>query len=209
MKFYLSSYKIGNEEQKLIDITKNGNKKVAYINNALDFATDLERKNKSDEMDVSDLKRIGFTVDILDLKKYFRNTEGLQEKLNEYDVIWVRGGNTFVLAQAMRLSGFDKIIKKYYKDKKNILYGGYSAGVCILGPTLKGIHLVDDPDQKPYGERYHQTFWDGLHILEYAIAPHYKSEHPESEDIDKAIEYMVNNKIPFKALKDGEVIIIE
>ncbi|MEC5423544.1 hypothetical protein QGM71_08570 [Virgibacillus sp. C22-A2] len=43
MKFYLSSFKIGNEEQKLIDITKNGNKKVAYNNNALDFATDLER----------------------------------------------------------------------------------------------------------------------------------------------------------------------
>lgn len=43
MKFYLSSFKIGNEERKLIELTENGNKKVAYINNALDFATDLER----------------------------------------------------------------------------------------------------------------------------------------------------------------------
>ncbi|MEC5423543.1 Type 1 glutamine amidotransferase-like domain-containing protein [Virgibacillus sp. C22-A2] len=108
----------------------------------------------------------------------------------------------------MRLSGFDEIVKKYYKDNKNILYGGYSAGVCILGPTLKGIHFADDPNQKPFGEEY-QTIWDGLHILEYAIAPHYKSDHPESEDIDKYIEYMINNRIPFKALKDGEVIIIE
>lgn len=208
MKFYLSSFKIGNEEQKLIDLTKNGNKKVAYINNALDFATDLERKKKSDEMDVFDLQTIGFTVDILDLNKYFHKSEELKEKLNEYDVIWVRGGNVFVLAQAMRLSGFDVIVKEYYKDNKDILYGGYSAGVCILGPTLKGIHLADDPNQKPYGEEY-QTIWAGLHILEYVIAPHYKSDHPESEDIDKAIEYMINNKIPFKALKDGEVIIIE
>ena len=47
MKFYLSSYKIGYEEQRLIDMTKTGNKKVAYINNALDFATDLERKSKT------------------------------------------------------------------------------------------------------------------------------------------------------------------
>ncbi|MEM5015535.1 Type 1 glutamine amidotransferase-like domain-containing protein [Metabacillus indicus] len=208
MKFYLSSSKIGNEEQKLIDITKNGNKKVAYINNALDFATDLERKNKSDSMDISELQRIGFTVDILDLKKFFHNQEGLKEKLHEYDVLWVRGGNTFVLAQAMRLSGFDEIVKNFHKDNRDILYGGYSAGVCILGPTLKGIHLADDPSQKPFGEEY-QTIWDGLHILEYAIAPHYKSDHPESEDIDKSIEYMIDNKIPFKALKDGEVIIIE
>jgi dipeptidase E len=208
MKFYLSSFKIGNEERKLMEIARNGNKKAAYINNALDFATDLERKNKSDAMDVSDLQRIGFTVDILDLKKYFHDSEGLEKKLHQYDVIWVRGGNTFVLAQAMRLSGFDEIVKKYYRDKKDILYGGYSAGVCILGPTLKGIHLADDPNQKPYGEE-HQTIWQGLHILEYAIAPHYKSDHQESEDIDRSIEYMIENKIPFKALKDGEVIIIE
>lgn len=208
MKFYLSSSKIGNEEQRLIEITKNGNKKVAYINNALDFATDLERKNKSDSMDVSELERIGFTVDILDLKKFFHNLEGLKEKLHEYDVLWVRGGNTFVLAQAMRLSGFDEIVKSFYKDNRDILYGGYSAGVCILGPTLKGIHLADDPNQKPYGKEY-QTIWDGLHILEYVIAPHYKSDHPESEDIDKSIEYMIDKKIPYKALKDGEVIIIE
>lgn len=208
MKFYLSSFKIGSEEQKLKEITKNGNRKVAYINNALDFATDLERKSKSDAMDVLDLERLGFTVDILDLKKYFGNPEGLEEKLDQYDVLWVRGGNTFVLAQAMKLSGFSEIVKKYYRNEKNVLYGGYSAGACILGPTLKGIHLVDEPDQKPYGDE-NQTIWKGLHILDYVIAPHYKSVHKESEDIDRLIEYMIENRILFKALKDGEVIIIE
>lgn len=208
MKFYLSSFKIGNEEKKLKELTENGNKKIAYINNALDFAADLERKNKSDAADIADLQRIGFTVDILDLKKYFNSHGGLKEKLDQYDVIWVRGGNTFVLAQAMRLSGFDEIIKQYYKQKRDILYGGYSAGCCILGPTLKGIHLADDPEQKPYGEE-HQTIWEGLHILDYAIAPHYKSDHKESDDMDRAIEYMIENKILFKALKDGEVIVVE
>src|SRR5699024_5642602 len=176
MKFYLSSFKIGSEGQKLKEITKNGNKKVAYINNALDFATDLERRNKSDATDISDLERLGFAVDILDLKQYFHNTDELEEKLDHYDVIWVRGGNTFVLAQAMKLSGFDKIIKKYYKEKRDILYGGYSAGACILGPTLKGIHMVDEPELKPYGNEHH-TIWEGLHILDYTIAPQYKLEH--------------------------------
>ena len=73
-------------------------------------------------------------------------------------ILGVRGGNTFVLAQAMKLSGFGEIIKKYYKENKNVLYGGYSAGVCVLGTTLKGIHLTDDPQLKPYGEEY-ETVW--------------------------------------------------
>lgn len=206
MKFYLSSFKIGNEEEKLKEITKSGNKKVAYINNALDFATDLVRKNKSDEQDVLDLERLGFTVDILDLKQYFHNMKGLQERLENYDVLWVRGGNTFVLAQAFKFSGFDRILKKYFENDKDILYGGYSAGVCILGPTLKGLHLVDDLNQHPYDESC-QTYWDGLNIVNYAFAPHYRSDHSESADIDKYIEYMIDHKIPFKALKDGEVII--
>lgn len=208
MKFYLSSFKIGDEERKLKEITKNGNKKVAYIHNALDFATDLERRNKSDAMDVSDLESLGFSVDILDLKQYFHNSEELEETLDHYDVLWVRGGNSFVLAQAMKLSGFDEIVKKYFQNNKDVLYGGYSAGICVLGSTLKGIHLVDDPYQKTYGEE-DQTIWEGLSILNYAIVPHYKSDHKESEDVDKVIEYMVDNKIPFKALRDGEVIIIE
>ena len=72
---------------------------------------------------------------------------------------------SFVLAQAMKLSGFDKIIKKYFKNNRNILNGGYSAGVCIIGTTIKGIHLPDDTNQNPYGEEY-QTIWDGLNILE-------------------------------------------
>lgn len=208
MKFYLSSYKIGNEAQKLIEMTKNGNKKVAFINNALDFATDLKRKQKSDLYDMNELSALGFDVELVDLKQYFDNEELLKKILEQFDVIWVRGGNTFVLAQAMKLSGFDKILERYVEEDRDLLYGGYSAGACILTPTLRGLHLVDDPNQKPYGDQV-QTIWDGLNIISYSIAPHYKSDHPESEDIDKVVEYMIEHHLPFKTLQDGEVIIIE
>ena len=144
MKFYLSSFKVGNHENKLKEMTANGNKKVAFINNVLDFASDLDRRDKSDKSDIYDLQCLGFDVEILDLKQYFYNPYDLEGTLEHFDVIWARGGNTFVLAQAMKLSGFDEIIKKYHRMKKNIVYSGYSAGVCILGPTLKGIHFADD-----------------------------------------------------------------
>lgn len=143
MKFYLSSFKLGNEEQKLKELTKNGNNRLAYIHNAMDHATDLERRNKSEALDITDLQRLGYTVDVLDLKQYFHQPVELEKRLDYYDVLWVRGGNTFVLAQAMRLSGFDKILQRYFRDNKDIVYGGYSAGICILGTTLKGIHLAE------------------------------------------------------------------
>jgi dipeptidase E len=56
--------------------------------------------------------------------------------------------------QAMKLSGFDEILKERVKSDRDIIYGGYSAGICILGPTLKGIHIADDPEVKPYGNQY-------------------------------------------------------
>ncbi len=207
MKFYLSSYKIGNETDKLKALIPANNKKTAYISNALDFSNDAERRKQGEQSDIEQLKPFGLDVELLDLRDYFGKKTELEKKIAEFGVIWVRGGNCFVLRQAMKLSGLDNILKDLLK-KEDILYGGYSAGVCVLAPTLKGMELVDDPNVKPYDSQK-ETIWDGVGILDYTILPHYKSDHPESGKVDEAIEYMTKNKIPFKTLRDGEVIIIE
>ena len=206
MKFYLSSYRMGNEAEKLKKMVGSTNKRVAYISNALDFSKDQERRKRHEKRDIQELKNIGLNPELLDLQNYFGNTDALQKKLQEYGVLWVSGGNTFVLRQAMHLSGFDEAFKQL--QNTDMVYGGYSAGACVLAQTLEGLHIVDNPDVKPYGEE-HETIWEGLGILEYSIAPHYKSDHPESEDIDKEIQYCIDHNIPYKTLRDGEVIIIE
>jgi len=207
MKFYLSSYKLGNEVAKLKELIPLENKKTAYISNALDFSDDLERRKKSEQSDIEELERLGLDVEIVDLRDYFNKQTELEKKLAGFGVIWVRGGNLFVLRQAMKLSGFDNVLKKL-AEKSNILYGGYSAGVCVLAPTLKGMEIIDDLNVKPYGDKS-KTIWDGLGILHYSVVPHYKSDHPESEKAERVVEYMIENKILFKVLRDGEVIIIE
>ena len=106
MKYYLSSLRIGNEAAKLQRMTESGNKKVAYIPNALDYAG-IDKRKPSDALNMAELESLGFHVDLLDLQEYFNKSMELEQKLTHYDVIWVRGGNTFVLAQAMKLSGFD------------------------------------------------------------------------------------------------------
>ena len=204
MRFYLSSYKLGNKVEQFKQLFPK-NKKTAYIPNALDFSTDLERREKGIIKDIEELENLGLKVEVLDLRDYFNNFKKLKKKIKEFGVIWVRGGNLFVLRKAMKLSGFDIILKEL--TKKDILYGGYSAGICILAPTLKGIDLIDDLTANPYKDSL-GIIWDGLNIIDYSIVPHYKSEHPESKDADKAVEYLKKHKLPFKTLKDGEVLIL-
>ncbi len=205
MKFYLSSYKLGNEIDTLKTLILN-NKKTAFISNALDFSSDLERRKKSEQSDIDDLIGVGLDVELVDLRDYFDHQDDLEKKLSEFGVIWVRGGNVFVLREAMKRSGFDVILKRL-AQKEGVLYGGYSAGVCVLAPTLRGIELVDDPNVKPYGDNT-ETIFEGLNIIDYSVVPHYQSNHPESEKMETVVEYMKKNEIPFKTLKDGEVIVI-
>lgn len=206
MKLYLSSYHLGNEPRKLKGLVGT-NKKAAIIPNALDYSYDLERRKKSSQQETDDLTNLGFAPEELDLRGYFGKIDALRLKLREYGLIWVRGGNCFVLLRAMNESGFDQVIKEY-KGNDELVYGGYSAGVCVITPTLKGLELVDDAEILPEGYK-NQTIWDGIGLINYSFAPHYQSDHPESEAINKTVEYFIENKMLFRALKDGEVIIEE
>ncbi len=205
MKFYLSSYRLGDRIGELKDMVSGLNKKTAYISNALDFSLDQERREKSEAVDIADLEAVGLEIEKVDLRDYFGKQAELETKLNNYSVIWVRGGNVFVLRQAMKLSGFDEVMKSLL-PKKDILYGAYSAGVCVLAPTLKGFELVDDPNIHPYSQLT-DTIWEGLGILDYSVVPHYISDHAESDAVNNVIKYMVDNKISHKAISDGEVIV--
>ncbi|MGD0511186.1 MAG: Type 1 glutamine amidotransferase-like domain-containing protein [Candidatus Micrarchaeaceae archaeon] len=105
----------------------------------------------------------------------------------------------------MKLSGLDKLLKNM--KRKDFLYGGYSAGGCVLSPNLKYLQIVDDPTITPY--KVKKVIWAGLGLIDYAFLPHYKSDHPESKDINRELAYCKKNKISFRTLRDGEVIIIE
>ncbi|MEK7165488.1 MAG: Type 1 glutamine amidotransferase-like domain-containing protein [Patescibacteria group bacterium] len=205
MKFYLSSYKLGNETEKLKKLIPQ--KKIGFIPNALDFSTaDPIRKKKSIEMDIASLRELGLDVTIVDLKNYFNRHNDLKIKLDELGAIFICGGNVFVLRQAMKLSGLDQLLKEYI-DNENFLYSGYSAAGCVLSANLKVYEIVDDATDTPYDE-LKEVIWDGLGFINFAFMPHWDSNHPESAAINKEIEFCRQNNIPYKAIRDGEVIMI-
>lgn len=203
MKFYLSSFKIGNDPNQLKRVLP-CNPKTVYISNGLDFAKPESRK-KHQNWDLRELSEIGISAEQLDLSDYFGKQAELKIKMQDVDLIYVSGGNVYDLRFAMKLSGFDEILKKLVNTKK--VYGGYSAAVCVLSPTLKGYHIVDDPNLKTYGD--HETIWEGIGLIDWQFAPHFDSNHSESEDINKEIAYYKEYSMNYKALRDGEVIILD
>lgn len=207
MQYYLSSYKFGNQTDKLKQMLPQG-AKIAHINNARDSDTvsnTIKNKHLNEEMAFMD--SLGFISEHLDLKSYFGKKDQLRKKIHSFNGVWVGGGNAFVLRQAMKLSGFDNIFNEL-QFKKDFFYGGYSAGICVLSDSLKYIRFVDDPNDFPYKE-IKETVWDGLCLFNYGLLPHYKSNHPESKKIEKAVKRCIANQWPFLTLKDGEVLTID
>lgn len=205
MKFYLSSYRLGNDPQRLIEIVGE-NKRVAVIPNALDFSDDLARREEGILREIDDLKKLGLEPEELDLREYFQKPDELKHKLAGLGLIWVCGGNVFVLRKAFKESGMDEWLVSQ-KENKEVVYGGYSAGVCVLSKTLKGLDIVDDPNVIVEGYTK-EPIWDGLGLIDFAFAPHYQSLNPESEAVNKLVDYYIKTNMEYKALKDGEVIVI-
>ena len=206
MRLFLSSYRIGNRPERLKDLLKGGTK-VAVISNASDHHTEpgiIERIHR----DVMDFSAIGLQAERLDLREYFdKDSASLYEKLKQYDLVWIRGGNVFNLRRAMRQSGFDDVITDMLAMDE-IVYGGYSAGACVMAPTLLGIDLCDDAELIPDGYDS-EIIWEGIGLVDFSIVPHYKSNHPESKKLDETVFFLEEQEIPFKTLHDGEALLIE
>jgi len=129
MKAYLSSYQFGNNPEKFSELVGKGNR-VAVIENAKDALIDRERAERL-EQQLQTLKELGLSASELDLRNYFGKPDELTRELADFSAVWVCGGNVFVLRRAMHDSGFDNAIRERLK-KDNIVYGGYSAGSCVL-----------------------------------------------------------------------------
>ena len=206
MKLYLSSYGLGDRAPDLGRMVAGG-KRVGVVRNALDFSSDTDRLEQGRAREFKELEEIGLVPEELDLREYFDARARLENIVARLDALWVVGGNAFVLRRAMSQSGLDAVLTRRAGDP-SFVYAGYSAGSCVMGSTLRGIDLVDDPNVVP--TRYSDPpVWNGLSFVPFAIAPHYRSPHPESGLIENVIEYFINNGIPFIALRDGEAYVSE
>lgn len=203
MLLYLSSYQLGNKTEILKEWIENNDSKILLIPNARDLKIQDDTEKEKINQYIKMLEDVGFDVTLLDLKNYFNNKKKLYEDIRGYNAFCVTGGNVFVLRQAMKLSGFDDFLKNH-RTNSEMLYVSWSAGSCVMTDNLDGLQLVDEPIN-PYNSD--DVIYEGLGFVNYSIAPHYKSDHKESQLIDYVVDYMKKNNIQYKAISDGEVII--
>ena len=78
MKFYLSSYHLCDEPERLSALGAKNNR-VAVVQNALDAYTDLERRERELQREFADLKAIGLVAQELDLRLFFGRAAELQK----------------------------------------------------------------------------------------------------------------------------------
>jgi dipeptidase E len=204
MRLYLSSFDIGDCPEELVALAR-GAKRAAIIVDALDNRP--EGRAKWLKLQTEKLGALGFVTSELDLRAYFGKADELEKFLRNIDVVWINGGNAFILRRAMKQSGFDTHIKEALA-RDEIVYGGFSAAAVIVSNSLRGLEIVDDPYDAPPGYD-RDIVWEGLGLLAHMIAVHFKSSHSESSHVDKEIAFFEANGIPYRTLRDGEVLIVD
>lgn len=183
-------------------------KKIAYSCNALDGYNNIDFVAKRAPEDIELLTLAGATVCNLDLKDYFDHRDKLALILSELDGVFFSGGNVYRLRTAMKISGFDSELRRINESGRPFFYGGYSAGCCVLSTSLEPYTQASNPNHNTYPEMQ-EIIWQGLGLIDFAFLLHFESEHCESEAISKELEFCIENKVPYKTLKDGDALILK
>lgn len=205
MRLFLSSQNFGNHTETLLQLISS-RKKVIFINNAKDYSSPTERGQHSAEKK-EEFTAIGLQFQEIDLRDYFGKRAELAKKLEQdIGLVWLSGGNTFILRRALRYSGLDKLLPEFLRQDAFVL-GGSSAGSIVATPSLHGTEYGDDPHELPDG--YNETvIWDGLNLVPFYIVPHYRSEW-FGEESEAMAQYFKQQSMPYYALKDGQVVVVQ
>ena len=174
------------------------NKKATVITTASQQKQNQKYAIKAKE----DMIGMGFDqVDFTDIE--FDQPDTLQN----YDVIYINGGNPFYLLYHLKESGTDLIIKKL--AEQGVIFVGVSAGAMIFGHNIEVVSLFT-----PQMNDVKINDLTAIGLTNNIIFPHYDREDlfPDSlgrsiEDRLKVFESLTNYSVT--RLKDDEYLLIK
>ncbi len=223
MRLYLSSFRTGDHPEHLVRLLRRPGP-VAVVANAMDAAS-ADVRAAAVRLELDHLAAVGLPARELDLRDYAHRgasdappdrqgphsgdeRRALADALQGVELLWVRGGNVFVLRHAMAVSGADSLIPQLLAGDA-LVYAGYSAGPCVLAPSLCGLEGCDDPTEvtRLYGT---DPSYVGLGVLDYAFVPHIDSPgHPETELLGAVARKYAATGVRHRTLRDGQAIVVD
>lgn len=204
MRLYLSSQGFGDQLERLQAMV-GSNKKILFIDNAKDDLSDSDRLLHVAEKKI-EFEKAGFEFHELDLRNYFQDAALLQAIVHASGMVWVSGGNTFILRRAMVYSGLDVILADGL-NRDLFVYGGSSAGSIVMTKTLRGTENGDDPYAVPDGYN-EEIVWNGIGLIYPQLVPHYGSDW-FGDQAQAMADYFDQNGLKYETLADGQVYIVD
>jgi peptidase E len=119
--------------------------------------------------------------------------------LKNADIIFFDGGNTYFLLHYLKQH---KLIDWFYKNKKNKVFAGLSAGAICLSPN---INLAAIPSNDADEEMFSVSV-EALNLTQFEISPHFTNSKKENKEI---LDYSKKSNNLILALNDGSGVIIE
>src|SRR3989339_914036 len=132
-------------------------------------AANVEKGDKSWLInDLYNLKKQDFkSIDIADISAV--DEKIWRPKLEEADVLFFEGGNSYYLMDWINKSGLVKLLPKMLETK---VYMGLSAGSMITGPDIN-LRL----SRKLYAEEVEKDIMPGLGLTDFYVLPHLNSPY--------------------------------
>lgn len=146
----------------------------------------------------NELKNLGI-VDIEDLDLKEKTKEELKNILEQKDIIFMNGGNTYYLLKYVRESGFDKLLPQLLNQGK--LYVGVSAGSIILGPSIE---LAGWNIGTPDTNKVNLADLTGLYLVPFSILPHFEENQREALQ-----QYALQVSYPIYVLTNTQAVLVE
>ena len=87
-------------------------------------------------------KNLGLTPDILDIAEVDSETAKL--RIEQAEVLYISGGNTFYLLQQLKAKDLINFIAE--KVRHGMMYVGESAGAMVASPDIEYARVMDDSD---------------------------------------------------------------
>ena len=221
-------YTLSNHEQELKDISNKTYPKLFLLSKGLttdtlkrEFLNFLEKDpetlsvavvvnaSSTDKKKIKKTKKVKKQFDAIGFDstkiKLFDLMKTAPQRLSDFDVIYILGGNPFLLLDEVNKSGAQSVFKELANQDKILM--GYSAGSLLLGPDLS---LFNQVDSLLGFNNINLEELTCIGLYDFHIFPHYSDFTGQVPELIKKIDqFELESNLSVYRLNDNQGIIYQ